>query len=132
MSNTTEARRPFGLRLAEGLGVLRDWWRARQARRYWNAERQLDNLRKMIYADHRWMAHDKVADALTTRYCAALADDWYKRVHVDADQFRREIGLEPVTPWSKINSPENLERLNRIARGEPKYIDGPLPETGWD
>ena len=123
---------PLALKLNEGLGVLRVWWRARQARRYWTAERQLDNLRKMIYSDHRWLAHDKVADALTTRYCAALADDWYKRVHIDADQFRREIGLVPATPWSKINSPENLERLSRIARGEPKFIDGPLPETGWD
>lgn len=108
------------------------WWKARQARRYWTAERQLDNLRQMIYADHRWLAHDKVADALTTRYVAALAPDWYKRVHTDACHLRREIGLEPKHAWSAFGGPEHMKRLERLVRGEAPYNEGPLPERGWD
>ena len=107
-------------------------WRAWRRRRYWTAELQLDNLRKMIYADHRWLAHDKVADALTTRYCAALADDWYKRVHIDAYQFRREIGLEPQHAFRVADPADVLARAARLERGEPIYSDGPLPERGWD
>lgn len=86
----------------------------------------------MVQGDYRWLAHDKTADALTTRYLAALGPDWMRVAHADPCHFRREIGLEPVTAFTKINSHENIERLNRIARGEPEYSDGPLPERGWD
>lgn len=130
--NEAENDTPGLVRLSEGLGVLRGWWRARQARRYWTAERQLDNLRQMIYADHRWLAHDKVADALTTRYVAALAPDWYKRVHTDACHFRRAIGLEPQHGFTVADPAEMLARAQRWERGEPIYSDGPLPERGWD
>jgi hypothetical protein len=87
----------WGRRLAEG-------WRAWRRRRYWTSERQLDYLRTLLQADHRWLAHYKTADALTTRYLAALAPDWYSRVHADACCFRREIGLEPLTALSALNS----------------------------
>ncbi len=130
--NEAENDTPGLVRLSGGLGVLRGWWRARQARRYWTAERQLDNLRQMIYADHRWLAHDKVADALTTRYVAALAPDWYKRVHTDACHFRREIGLEPKHAWSAFGGPEHMKRLERWVRGEAPYNEGPLAERGLD
>ena len=104
-------------------------WRRRS---YWTPERQLENLRILVQGDHRWLAHDKTADALTTRYLDALAPDWYQRVHADPCHFRRAIGLEPRTAFSAINEPENLASLNRIATGQPRYSDGPLPETGWD
>lgn len=71
-------------------------WHAWRRRRRWTAERQLEHLRLLVQGDHRWLAHDKTADALTTRYLAALADDWYQVVHTDASEFRREIGLEPL------------------------------------
>lgn len=108
------------------------WVRRWRDSRRWTAEMQLEHLRVLMQGDHRWLAHDKTADALTTRYLAALAPDWYKRVHTDVCHFRRDIGLEPVTVFSAINSPENLARLNRIAQGEPAYSHGPLPERGWD
>ena len=108
------------------------WWRAWKRRRYWTAERQLEHLRLLVQADHRWLAHDKTADALTQRYLAALAPDWMTRTHADPCHFRRQIGLEPVTAFTAITSAENIERLRRIAAGEPTYSDGPLPERGWD
>jgi hypothetical protein len=80
-------------------------WRAWRRRRYWTAERQLENLRNMVQGDHRWLAHDKVADALTTRYLAALAPDWMSRAHACPDHFRREIGLEPPHTF-KVAEPE--------------------------
>jgi hypothetical protein len=87
----------------------------------------------MVQGDHRWLAHDKTADALTTRYLAALGPDWMRVVHTDPCHFRREIGLEPAyNQWRNFGSPEHLARIDRIARGEPKYSDGPLPEHGWD
>ena len=114
------------------LDQLSAWWTARRKHRYWTAERQLEHLHLMVQADHRWLAHDKTADALTTRYLAALSPDWYSSYHDDPWHFRKTIGLEPVTAYSDINSPENLARLNRMLRGEPKFQDGLLPERGWD
>ena len=111
---------------------LAGWWRARQRRRYWRAERQLENLRNMVQGDHRWLAHDKVADALTTRYLAALAPDWMSRVHADPSNFRRAIGLEPQHGFTVADPAEVLARAQRWERGEPLYSDGPLPERGWD
>lgn len=111
---------------------LARWWQAYKHRREWTPERQLDHLRRLVMDDNRWLAHDKTADALTTRYLAALAPDWMSRVHTDACHFRRELGLEPNHQWRNFGSPEHLARVDRIARGEPQYLDGPLPETGWD
>ena len=71
-------------------------FKAWRKRRYWTPERQLENLRIMVMGDHRYLAHDKTADALTERYLAALAPDWYQRVHVDPWHFRQSIGLEPL------------------------------------
>lgn len=107
-------------------------FKAWRRRRYWTPERQLENLRNMVMGDHRYLAHNKVADALTERYLAALAPDWYVKPHFDSWHFRQMIGLEPRTAASSMFSAENIERLRRIASGEPRYSDGPLPERGWD
>ena len=107
-------------------------WRAWRHRRYWTAERQLEHLRLLVEGDHRWLAHDKVADALTTRYLAALAPDWMSRVHAWPDKFRRDIGLEPQHAFRVAEPAEVLARAKRLERGEPIYSDGPLPERGWD
>ncbi len=99
-------------------------WRAWRRRRYWTAERQLENLRNMVQGDHRWLAHDKVADALTTRYLAALAPDWMSRVHACPDHFRREIGLEPQHGNEDQAWDRNAERLTREALGAD--VDRPI------
>ena len=52
-------------------------WRER---RYWE-KRHLEYLRVLIQCDDRWLAHDPIADALTTRYLKALSSDWYKTSH---------------------------------------------------
>jgi hypothetical protein len=70
-------------------------FKAWRRRRYWTPERQLENLRNLVMGDHRYLAHDQVADALTARYLAALAPDWYKTAHADSWHFRKAIGLEP-------------------------------------
>lgn len=111
---------------------IRAWLRSWRRRRTWTLEMQLEHLRQLVMADHRWLAHDKTASALTERYLAALAPDWMSRTHMDVCHFRREIGLEPNHAWRDFGSPEHLQRLDRIARGKPKFADGPLPERGWD
>lgn len=112
------------------LNKLTTWWRRREDRRHWTPERQLENLRNMIHSDHRWLAHDKTADALTTRYCAALAPDWFRVVHVDAYTFRREIGLEPT--YTRAIHEEEYQRMRKWVRGDAPYTEGPLPESGRD
>lgn len=64
-------------------------------RRRWTTEMQMEHLRQLVMADHRWLAHDKTAAALTERYLAALAHDWFRRVHEDPSNFRQRIGLNP-------------------------------------
>ena len=49
----------------------------------------------MLIADHRWLAADKTADALTERYLAALSPDWYSRHHEDTARLRSRLGLVP-------------------------------------
>ena len=56
---------------------------------------QVEHLRNLINGDHRWLAHDPIADALTTRYRAALAGNWRSVVHEHEGKFRARIGLEP-------------------------------------
>lgn len=107
-------------------------WRAWRRRREWTPERQLEHLRQLVMGDHRWLAHNKIADALTTRYLAALAPDWMSRVHACPDNFRREIGLEPQHAFKVAEPAELLARAQRLERGEPIYSDGPLPERGRD
>ena len=107
-------------------------WANYKRRRYWTAERQLENLRNMVQGDHQWLAHNKVADALTARYLAALEPDWMSRVHSCHANFRREIGLEPQHAFKVAEPSEVLARAQRMERGDPIYSDGPLPERGWD
>ncbi len=107
--------------LERGVRRVAEAWRAWRRRRYWTAERQLEHLLLMVQADHRWLAHDKGAAALTTRYLAALAPDWMSRYHANPDAFRRSIGLCP-----------HEARRERLGRGEAAYSDGTLPESGWD
>lgn len=56
---------------------------------------QVQHLRNLIDGDHRWLAHDPSADALTTRRRAALAADWRSVVHESSSKFCARIGLEP-------------------------------------
>ena len=76
------------------IALIRAWLKKRGDRQ-WTAEMQLEHLRILVQEDHRWLAHDATASALTERYLAALAPDWFRRPHTGAGTFRRELGLEP-------------------------------------
>lgn len=78
---------------AYGLWCYRDGRRAG-----WMAERQLEHLRMLLQQDHRYLAHDRTADALTNRYLSAAANDWNTRWHESAGNFRDRIGLNPLPP----------------------------------
>lgn len=115
------------------LRQLAERFKAWRSRRYWTPERQLEHLRNLILEDWRWLAHDPVADALTTRYKRALSADWYRMVHEDSGNFRRRIGIEPDYAFKNFNSREHVQSVKeRMERGEPSYSDGPLPERGRD
>ena len=63
-------------------------------KRYWKKQ-QLEYLRVTLQQDHRWLANDKAADALTSRYLDILKDDWYKLAHEDVSKLRDRLGLNP-------------------------------------
>lgn len=69
--------------------------RALRIRIRWTRARQIEHLRTMLLADHQWLASDRTADALTSRYLAALAPDWYARGHEDTASLRSRLGLVP-------------------------------------
>jgi hypothetical protein len=79
------------------LKAINTWLESRFVKQcqLWQLENQITHLRLMIQNDHRWLAHNPVADALTARYLAALDPDWTSKVHHDSAVFRRENGLEP-------------------------------------
>lgn len=85
--------------LARPLERLRSGLRAWRQRRRWTPERQLAHLRTMLLADHRWLASDRVASALTARYLAALAPDWFRTQHEDVARLRSRLGLVPPGGW---------------------------------
>ena len=63
-------------------------------KRYWKKQ-QLEYLRVTLLQDHRWLANDKTADALTSRYLSILSEDWYKLEHEDVSKLRDRLGLNP-------------------------------------
>lgn len=69
-------------------------WLKKRRDRQWTAELQLEHLRIMVQEDHRWLANDPTASALTERYLAALAPDWFRRTHTGSGTFRRELGMD--------------------------------------
>lgn len=91
IENAPAVQSPVGRAFERVAEVLRAWRR----RRYWTQARQVEHLRTMLLADHRWLAADKTADALTERYLAALAPDWYARTHEDTARLRSRLGLVP-------------------------------------
>lgn len=77
-------------------------YKAWRERRYWQ-KRQLAHLRMLVQTDARWLAANPVAAALTQRYEAALADDWYTRSHEDVSALRVRLNLTPN--YSKLPAP---------------------------
>ena len=63
-------------------------------KRYWKKQ-QLEYLRVTLLQDHRWLANDKTADALTSRYLSILSEDWYKLEHEDVSKLRDRLELNP-------------------------------------
>ena len=81
--------------MGEGGGPLWRWLAERRRRRMWSAEMQLEHVRTLVMMDHRWMAHDKTADALTGRYLKALSEDWHRFTTEDVRDLRERLGLCP-------------------------------------
>lgn len=77
------------------LEKLKAAWNERRSKREWSAERQLYELRTIVMMDHRWLAHDKTADALTARYLKLLNEYWYKQSVEDVRNLRERLGLCP-------------------------------------
>lgn len=69
-------------------------YKAWRERRYWQ-KRQIAHLRMLLSLDARWLAANPVAEALTQRYEAALADDWYARSFEDVSALRARLNLSP-------------------------------------
>ncbi|MBL8469681.1 hypothetical protein [Methyloversatilis discipulorum] len=65
----------------------------------------------MLLADHRWLAADKTADALTARYLAALAPDWYERNHEDTARLRSRLLIEHRTAHDMASSEREILRM---------------------
>lgn len=110
-----------GGRFERGVRRLAEWWRAKRTARYWTTEKQLNHLRTLLLADHRWLAADKTADALTERYLAALAPDWYTRQHEDVGQLRSRLGLVP--PQGYDPGPGRFEAAADVLREVLAYGD---------
>jgi hypothetical protein len=68
-------------------------FKAWRERRYWQ-RRHMEFVRNMVSDDWRWLGANPIADALTTRYRAALKDDWYQRQHEPVDRFRDRLSAE--------------------------------------
>lgn len=83
-------------------------FRAWQQRRFWKSV-QLSHLHTLIQEDALWMSHDPIVTALTTRYLAALTDDWHTQVHERSGQFRSRLGLDPHE-LDRVGGPEALWR----------------------
>ncbi|MDM0086779.1 MULTISPECIES: hypothetical protein [unclassified Variovorax] len=66
------------------------WREARQ----WEAQ-HIEWLRTMVHGDARWLANNPIAAAITERYEAAVAEDWYARDHEDVSRLRTRLGLDP-------------------------------------
>lgn len=64
-------------------------------RRKYTTEMQLEALRTTLFLDARWMAHNPIAAALTTRYRALLGEDWHKVRVEGVESLRRRLGLDP-------------------------------------
>lgn len=94
-----------------GEGLLS--WRRRL---YWTQARQVEHLRTMLLADHRWLAADKTADALTERYLAALAPDWYARQHEDTAHLRSRLDLVPPGGYDPTPKREPSKHRSEDAR----------------
>lgn len=104
-------RRGFWPSVLDGMGggPLWRWLAERRRRRMWSAEMQLEHVRTLVMMDHRWMAHDKTADALTGRYLKALSEDWYRFTTEDVRDLRERLGLCP-------HAARNLEKRDDDTR----------------
>lgn len=79
------------------LKLIKGYFKARLLRRQWPLSQKLDQLRNVIWADARWMAHDPKVAALTERYLALLEPDWYTKEVEPVHIFRKKIGCDPHT-----------------------------------
>ena len=93
-------------------------WRKWRLRRYWTQARQVEHLRTMLIADHRWLAADRTADALTERYpsgaIAGLVQPASRghgtgRLGLVPDQGLRPRALTPNSNWAS-NRRKTLRR----------------------
>ncbi len=82
-------------------------FKAWRERRYWQA-RHLEFVANMMRTDHRWLAGNQVADALTTRYVRAMGSDWYCLEHEPVERFRETLRkLSNLTDEQKLRNVRN-------------------------
>lgn len=56
---------------------------------------QYEHFQVILGEDHRWMAHDRIVDTLTTRYRDAWDEHWQSKHFKRVDRLRRDLNLEP-------------------------------------
>jgi hypothetical protein len=73
---------------------------------------QYEHFQKILSEDHRWMAHDRTVDTLTTRYKAAWDEHWRSKHFKRVDHLRRDLNLEPQYTNAKYrNGPVTTDHV---------------------
>jgi hypothetical protein len=72
--------------------TLIEHYKAWRERRHWQRW-HLHFVRTLVNEDWRWLGANAIADELTTRYRAALSDNWYARQHEPVSDFRDRLSL---------------------------------------
>ena len=61
----------------------------------WTDAALLEHARQIVLEDGRWMSHNPIAAALTSRYADLLSPEWYKTAYPHAGNLRAELGIQP-------------------------------------
>lgn len=73
----------------------------------WTDKACIDHVLGVIRKDGRWMAHNPVAAALTSRYEKLLSPGWEREAFPHVGYLRAELGIEPYQPaWPPLEVDE--------------------------
>lgn len=102
---------------------LLQYFKAWRERRYWQ-RRHVDFVRRMVNDDWRWLAANPIADALTTRYRAALSPDWFKHQHQQVSDFRERLRALPnLTDEQKLRNVRNALYIEQLRESLQALLD---------